>query len=40
MADAVVEGQQGQDDESVEVDFKENADGSEEIVSAEENPED
>lgn len=30
MADAVVEGQQGQDDESVEVDFKENADGSEE----------
>lgn len=37
MADAVVE---GQDDESVEVDFKENADGSEEIVSAEENPED
>lgn len=40
MADAVVEGQQSQDDESVEVDFKENADGSEEIVSAEENPED
>lgn len=40
MADAVVEGQQGQDDESVEVDFKENADGSEKIVSAEENPED
>ena len=40
MADAVVEGQQGQDDESVEVGFKENADGSEEIVSAEENPED
>lgn len=40
MADAVVEGQQGQDNESVEVDFKENADGSEEIVSAEENPED
>ncbi|WP_240397055.1 30S ribosomal protein S2 [Lactobacillus crispatus] len=40
MADAVVEGQQVQDDESVEVDFKENADGSEEIVSAEENPED
>lgn len=40
MADAVVEGQQGQDDESVEVDFKENADGSEEIVSAEEKPED
>ena len=40
MADAVVEGQQGQDDESVEVDFKENTDGSEEIVSAEENPED
>lgn len=40
MADAVVEGQQGQDDESVEVDFKGNADGSEEIVSAEENPED
>ena len=40
MADAIVEGKQGQDDESVEVDFKENADGSEEIVSAEENPED
>ena len=31
MADAVVEGQQGQDDESVEVDFKENADGSEAV---------
>ena len=40
MADAIVEGKQGQDDESVEVDFKENADGSEEAVSAEENPED
>ena len=40
MADAIVEGKQGQDDETVEVDFKENADGSDEIVSAEENPED
>ena len=39
MADAIVEGKQGQDDETVEVDFKENADGSDEIVSAEENPE-
>ena len=36
MADAFVEGKQGQDDEEIEVDFEENADGSEEIVGVEE----
>ena len=36
MADAIIEGKQGQDDEEIEVDFEENADGSEEIVGVEE----
>ena len=41
MADAIIEGQQGKDDDqTVEVDFEENADGSEEVVSAEEVDED
>ena len=36
MADAIIGGKQGQDDEEIEVDFEENADGSEEIVGVEE----